>query len=130
MSKYSRRQLANYAVNELLAGQSPERVARHLAIGLAESGRRKEEDLLLKDIEYTLEERGILVQAKVSSTHTLSPAIHAELKSHLKKATGARQISLESRQDKSLLGGIKIETSIRSWDKSLKKVLEDVRGAV
>ncbi len=131
MINFSRRQLAKYAVDELLNGRlSVPQIAKHLAAVLAAEKKQKEVDFLLADIDSELEQRGLMAKAKVTSAHQLSGALINELKAEVKKSVGVNEVVMDHVIDEDLIGGFKVETSTRSWDKSLKQSLRDVREAV
>lgn len=128
MINFSRRQLAKYAVEELLIGKKPvAEIAKHLAAALAAEGKSKQVELLLADIDSELEQRGLLAKAKISSAHPLPAKLKKELESSIKKAAGVERLIVEHSTDPDLIGGIRVETSTRSWDRSLKRVLRAVR---
>ena len=129
MINFSRRQLARYAVDELAAKTPVRKLSARLAAALLVSRRHKEADLLVADIERELEERGYIARALTSSAHPLSLQLKRELAAKLKKLTGAKQVMLEERLDPALIGGLRIETAGRSWDMTLKKLLNDIREA-
>lgn len=125
----TRRTLAKYAADLITAGSAAKAVARQLAAGLIEAGREKEVELLLNDIYWELENRGQLALAKVSTARSLPRELTNELTAKLKKATGVRSISLETEVDKSIIGGIKVETASRVWDETVSRKLSDLREA-
>ena len=127
MNKLSRRALARYAVDRLLAGVKPSSLAAELAAVLVESGRGAEAEFLLQDIAWELEARRELVMAKITSVTPLSKALEVELSSQLKKATAAKAVYLEKELDRSLLGGLRIETAAHIWDLSVTSDLNRLR---
>lgn len=129
MISFSRRQLAQYAVNEMAAGNQKGLPAR-LAAALRATGRVKEADLLLADIERELEDRGLMSSALITTAHPLPEKLGREITAEIKKLTGASQIILDSEIDKAVLGGFKVETANHSWDKTVRRLLKDLRRAV
>lgn len=125
----TRRALARYAVEALIAGQPITKVAKHLAAALIEAGREKEAGLLLNDINWELEDRGQLAQAKVTSATPLADQLVKELRAKIKAATKVNNVSIESEVDKSVIGGLKVETATRLWDQTVKRKLADLREA-
>lgn len=130
MISFSRRQLANYAVEQLLAKQSPAKLARHLAAALIASRKQKDVELLLLDIDQELEDRGLVAKAQVTASHELSANLHKELSSAIKKATGVKEVVLSEAIDKDVLGGLKIETANHTWDKTLRRMLMNIKETV
>ena len=126
MISYSRRQLAQYTVDEIVAGR-PVDLAAHLAAALIASGRRKEVELLLADIDEELENRGLLARAQLTSAHPLSLKLKEEISAQLKRMTGVKEVVMQEEVDKSVIGGFRIETASRSWDKTTRRMLMNLR---
>ena len=130
MTGYSRRQLAQYAVNELVSNRSIADLSAHLAAALAASGRQKEIELLLADIDQELEQRGLLARAQLTSAYPLSSKLKQEIQVRLKKVTGVKEVVLQEQIDKSTIGGFKVETASRSWDKTVRRTLAGLKENV
>lgn len=127
MIRVSRRALAGYAADQLLAGKAVPALAAEMAAALQVADKLKEVDLLLSDITWELERRGALVNADVISARPIPEKLLAELKSHLRQATGAKRIKLHQKVDKTVLGGLKIETANRTWDETVRRKITDLR---
>lgn len=128
MNKISRRSLARYGADQLLAGTSARAVAKHLAAVLVDSTRQKEAPLLLADINYELQSRGRLAATTVTTANELSASLRSEVTALVKKSTKAQQVLLSEQVDKSIIGGIRIETAERTWDKTVFSQLNRLRG--
>jgi F0F1-type ATP synthase delta subunit len=129
MTHISRRQLAEYAANELLAGISSEKIARQLGAVLAETKRAHEAELLVRDIAWELERRGKVASANVTSATPLSELLRAELEKFIKVSAEVDEVNLQENIDKSVIGGLKIETAVHSWDKTIATKLRNIREA-
>ncbi len=129
MNKTSRRALARYAADRLLAGDSPKALGERLAAILAETGRTNEADFLLGDIAWELEKAQKLAIAQVTSATALSQELETEIKDRLKKATKAGEVLLQKNVDKSVLGGVRIETSGQVWDLTVARTLAELKEA-
>jgi F0F1-type ATP synthase delta subunit len=125
----SRRQLAQYAADELLKGVGSAAVASKLAAVLKESHRTQDVELLARDISWELETRGKAVSAQVTSANALSDSLKQDIIGFIKNATKTDKVSLEESVDKSVLGGIKIETAVHLWDKTVATKLRNIREA-
>lgn len=123
MSKVSRRSLARYAADQLQAGKSANSVAKNMAAELTESGRLNEVEFLLNDISAELESRGKLAVASVTSAYELTPQLREALASKIKKVADVEAVILDENIDKSVLGGVRIETSGRIWDHTIARKL-------
>jgi F0F1-type ATP synthase delta subunit len=127
MSKVSRRALSRYAADQLLSGQSAKTVAKSLAAQIIDSGSIIEPQFLLEDIAWELENRRALAVGHVTSASVLSKELETALTSHLKKITRADQVVLEKHIDKSVIGGVRIETSGRVWDQTVSRALAELK---
>ena len=127
MSGFSRRQLAKYAVDEIIAKRPASELSAHLAAALAAGGRQKEVELLLSDIDQELEERGLVANARLTSAYPLSSKLKQELSARLKKMAGVKDVIMQEQVDKSAIGGFRVETASRSWDKTFARTLAKLK---
>jgi F-type H+-transporting ATPase subunit delta len=123
--RISRRKIAAYYADQLLAGHD---ITRQLAAYLAESRRVREADLIIRDIETALSDRGILV-ADVASSRELSSASKSAIESYLKSTTRATKVQLRESVDASLLGGVRIATAGRELDASLRHRINQLKAS-
>ena len=126
--KVSRRALARYAADQLLAGTTAHVVAKYLAATLLDSQRQKEADLLLADINYELQNRGRVAAATVTTASQLSAGLRSEIARLVKKSAKVQQVILTEQIDKNIIGGVRIETPERTWDKTVTSQLNKLRG--
>lgn len=124
-AKLSRRKIAVYFADELLAGRN---VSRQLAAYLIDSKRVRELGLVIRDIEAALADRGVLL-ADVASSHELSGETEKIVSDYLKKATGAKDVHLRPEVDPSLLGGVRIETPDERLDSTLRHRLNQLTAS-
>lgn len=127
MSQLSRRALARYAVNQLLQGQPVKLVARHLASVLILDKRSADTQLLLDDIAYELENNRHLAVGQISSAHELPSSLIVEVKNLIKHQTKVNQVILNQKIDKDVIGGLRLETSTRVWDKTVSHQLQQLK---
>lgn len=150
MARVSRRKLAMYAAERLLAGD--DNVIEELAALIVSEKRERELDLLVRDIEVELAERGTIV-ATVESAHKLDDDTKRAIERLLASAEGrsaARASSSDARSeacrpetdgssrdlkvllresiDKTLIGGFKLRTPTGSLDATMSKKLHDLRA--
>ncbi|HLA49107.1 MAG TPA: F0F1 ATP synthase subunit delta [Candidatus Saccharimonadales bacterium] len=126
-SKISRRSLARYAADQLLGGSSAKSVARHLAAALISSRSQKDGPLLLDDINYELQNRGYLASVTVTSARPLSASSKNQIASLVKKLAQVRQVILAEQIDKAVIGGVRIQTADRTWDKTVSTELNKLK---
>lgn len=127
MSRLSRRSLARYAADELVAGKPAKTVAKYLAAALIDTGRPGEADYLLGDIAAELEARRELSIATTTTASQLTPQLRGLLKKQVQKATLAKAVMLNENIDRSVLGGVRIETPTRVWDETIARKLADLK---
>lgn len=118
--RVSRRKIASYYADELLAGKTD--IATRLAALLLDTGRARELDLIVRDIEDALEARGVVV-ADIASAHTLSQATQKDITAFLKKQSDAKEVHLRVNVDQALLGGVRINVPGRELDTTLRRKL-------
>jgi ATP synthase F1 delta subunit len=82
---------------------------------------------LISDINWELEQSRALAVGKITSAHPLTRPLESVLISQIKKMTGAKNVTLEKKIDKSVLGGIRIETANHVWDHSVSRRLSELR---
>lgn len=128
-AKVSRRALARYAADRLLAGEPASKVAKAVASVLVQDKRSGEAELLLADISYELESRGKAATAQATTAHDLTDNLRSEIKDLIKKALKVDQVIINEQIDKSVIGGVRIETATRIWDKTVAHQLNELREA-
>ena len=124
-TKISRRKIAAYVADELVAGRS---ALRQLAAYLVDSGRIREAELIVRDIEVALADRGIVV-ADIASSRDLASDTQAEITRYLQDTTGAQTIQLRQTVDPDLLGGIRIDTPGSRLDTTLRHRLNQLTAS-
>jgi F0F1-type ATP synthase delta subunit len=127
MNTISRRALARWAADQLSDGKSSALVAKHLAASLIESRMVNQAGFLIEDILWELEQRRTLAIGKVTSAHSLSVSLEKSLLAQIKKATGVNEVIIEKSIDKSVLGGVRVETSNHVWDSTIARKLVELK---
>ncbi|MBI2009184.1 F0F1 ATP synthase subunit delta [Candidatus Saccharibacteria bacterium] len=125
--RLSRRALARYATDQLLSGSSAKTIAKHLAAVLIDSRREKDAQPLLDDINYELQSRGQLASATVTTASQLPASLKNEVADLVKKLAGVRQVIVDERIDKAVIGGVRVETADRTWDKTVTAQLNKLK---
>ena len=121
--RLSRRRIAAYAADKLLGGQPRSAVLREVAAYLVASGRTREQELLVRDIEATLANRGVVV-ADVASAFPIDDSIKAEIA----KLVGATSVELRETIDPTLLGGLRVDIPGRRFDGTIRHKLTALRA--
>lgn len=127
MIKLSRRVMARYAADQLLAGKPVKHLANELVAVLTMQKSQAQLEQLMADIQAELENRGQLAIVKATVAYALTPELKAEIESAVKLATSVKHVSLDETVDKTMLGGLRLETASWVWDQSLKTKLAKLR---
>lgn len=121
--RVSRRRIAAYAADKLLSGQAGSSVLREVAAYLVATGRTREQELLVRDIEAALAVRGSVV-ADVASAFAISEGVKAQIA----KLVGATTVELRETIDPSLLGGVRVDIPGRRFDGTIRHKLTALRA--
>lgn len=124
-AKLSRRKIATYFANELVAGRD---ITKALAAYLIEAKRIREADLVVRDIEAALSDLGVLLADVASSRELASETSHA-ITTFLKQTTGAKDVHIRSHVDPYLLGGVRIDTPGKRLDTTLRHRLNQLTAS-
>lgn len=122
--KLSRRKLAQYVADALVAGAEASVVLREVAAYLIDSGRLRETELVIRAIEDTLADRGIVL-ARVTTATDLT----ATLRRDIEEMINARQVTLDTTIDPSVIGGVRIEIPGKVLDATVQRKLLALRQA-
>ena len=131
MRLVSRKKLAKYAAEQILAGNDA--VLEEIAGLLIYEKHEREVDLLVRDIEAELAERGEIV-ASVESVRALDDNTRRKIEQFLATATAASsknskpKVSLRESIDPTLIGGFKLQTPTATLDATVSKKLNDLRA--
>ena len=129
MRLVSRRKLAKYAAEQILAGNDA--VLEEIAGLLIYEKHEREIDLLVRDIEAELAERGEIV-ASVESARALDDNTRRKIEQFLASAASGKnskpKVSLRESIDPTLIGGLKLRTPTTTLDATVLKKLNDLRA--
>lgn len=129
MRLVSRRKLAKYAAEQILAGNDA--VLEEIAGLLIYEKHEREVDLLVRGIEAELAERGEIV-ASVESARALDESTRRKIEQFLATAASGKnskpKVSLRESIDPTLIGGFKLRTPTATLDATVLKKLNDLRA--
>ena len=125
MTQISRRQLASYVAESLVAGKTE--VIDQLSAFLISNRRVKEVDSLVRDIEKALESHGTLV-AHVTSARSLDSVQQNKIESLLKERYNAKYVAVDSLTNEDLLGGVIVRTAGDELDSSLRRNINRLKA--
>lgn len=120
MAKLSRRAVTEYIAEQLLAGAPQQKLIEQLAAYLIESRRTKELNLMVRDIQYYLADKGH-VSGTVTTAFELSQATKDALNAFAKAETNAQQVNLDTIVDPTVLGGMKISIPGKELDTTVSR---------
>ena len=122
-ARTSRRKLARYVAERLMNNDVT--VVDEVAALLSHEKRQREVDLLVRDIQAELAERGLTV-ATVESARALTNEARSAIMTLLKKPQTVVQLSEVVRPE--LIGGFKLRTRTATLDATIAKKLNDLRA--
>ena len=114
--RISRRKISAFYADELLARNAS--VSKQLAAFLVESGRTRELELIVRDIEEALAARGLVV-ADATSASELGDETMKQVTTFLKKSRHADKVYLRENVDPAVLGGVRINIPGHELDATL-----------
>lgn len=126
VTKLSRRKIATVVAERLLEGDKT--IIKDLAGYLFYTKQTRSINLLVRDIENALLDKGVLV-AKVVSVHDLADSVKKQIDAFLLDESGANSIQVQYSIDKDLIGGIQISTPQAILDTSIKNKLQRLKAA-
>lgn len=121
--RISRRKIAEFVASEIVGGKKTTIVLREVAAFLIESRRTRELDLIVRDIEAALMDKGVVI-ADVTSAFALTD----ELKKHIATLVGGKQLILREEVDPSVLGGLRITIPGQQLDATLKRKIDALKA--
>jgi F-type H+-transporting ATPase subunit delta len=125
--RLSRRKITSYVAEQLAAGTK--QVIKQLAAFLIDNRRTKELELIVRDVEYELVRRGVVL-ARITSAHELTTATQTAINALIKDQTGAKTIQLQQFIDPGVLGGVKIDIPGQQIDTTIVRRLTTLRTNV
>jgi ATP synthase F1, delta subunit len=126
ITKLSRRKIATVVAERLLEGDKT--IIKDLVGYLFYTKQTRSINLLVRDIENALLDKGVLV-AKVVSVHDLADSVKKQIDAFLLDESGANSIQVQYSIDKDLIGGIQISTPQAILDTSIKNKLQRLKAA-
>jgi len=122
----SRRRIASYISEQLIASGETTKIVNQLAAFLIDSRRTKELEVIIRDIEFELQKRGVVL-AEITSATKLSEATQKVITEFIQSQTNAREIFLRQFVDPEVLGGVKIDLPGSQLDSTILRRLTTLR---
>ncbi len=124
--RLSRRKIADYVAQQMAGDATTDRLVLKLAAFIVDTKRTNELGLIIRDIEYALSRRGVVL-AKVTSAFDLSEATRLAVTKLIADKTGASQVHLGQFIDPGVLGGVKIDLPGLQYDATVARRLTTLR---
>lgn len=121
--RLSRRKLADFVATKLHAGASVKDSLKEVAAYLVATKRTRELELLVRDIESALADRGVVI-ADVTSARSLS----GEIKAEITKMIGLGELQFREAVDKDVLGGVRVNLPGKRFDGTIRRKLTLLRS--
>lgn len=127
--KIARRKVAAYAAEQLSEGADVARLSQQLVAYLVDTRQVAMSELLIRDIEGALLDRGVAV-AHITSAHPVDNATRESVSDFIKAFEHAKQVVIASESvDPALIGGVQIRSSQRVFDGSVRTQLKQLRAS-
>lgn len=126
----TRAQLAEIIGEKTLATSDRKQLASSIAAYLTTQAKKVDIDSLVRDVMQYRLEHGV-VEAVAVSAHELTPAVIADVKALLKEHfPDATSISVDTRIDENMVGGVRIELPRETLDLSVRNKLNTFKRLV
>lgn len=125
MAKLSRRKIAQVWADELLAGRD---MTTQIAAYLVNERRTDEAELIVRDTEAALADRGVAV-ADITTAGSLSADAKKAIQTFLSTRLGAQKVALRETTDPTVIGGVRIDTAGKRLDATLATRLGKLKAS-
>lgn len=125
--RLSRRRMAEYVADRLVAGDDPGNILLEIAAYLKENRRTKESTLVVRDIEQALLGRGVVV-ASVTSARPLKQSALEDIKQFIANHYKADTVQAREVIDENAIGGFKVSTPDKELDRTLRKYIATIKA--
>jgi len=121
--RISRRKLALRVADRLLAGVSTKETLNELAAFLVDTRRTREQELVVRDIEAALAEKGMVV-ADITSAFPLDQT----LRQAIGQLVGGDTLAVREAIDPSVLGGVRVDIPGKRFDGTIRRKLTALKA--
>jgi F0F1-type ATP synthase delta subunit len=127
-TRLSRRRIAEYVANRLIAGDKAESVFLEIAAYLKDNRRTKEGSLVVRDIEQALLDRGVVV-ADITSARPINQVALEDIKQFIAKHYSAQRVYTRESIDEDTIGGFKVATPDKELDRTLRRYISTIKAS-
>ena len=122
VGRLTRRKIAIYVADKLIAGEPVAKAVESAAAYLVDTGRTRELELLVRDIEDVLAEKGTII-ADVTTAFPLTDTVRHEVLSLI-----GEKALLRETVDPFVLGGVKLDLPGKQYDGTIRRKLTALRA--
>ncbi len=119
--RITRRKIAAHVASELVAGNKA--IIDQLAGFIVATGRQREAQLIMRDIEDALAERGIVI-----ATATTAHGLNSDLTAAIKRMVSGQTVIIREQTDPSLISGLLLQTPGRRYDGTIRHRINELRA--
>lgn len=124
--RLSRRKIARYIADGLVSDKESKKLVQELAAYLIDAKRISELELIVRDVEYELTKRGVVLGRITSASH-LTSATQLAIKQLIQKEANAQSVELVQFIDPAVIGGVKIDLPGQQFDGTIARRLTTLR---
>lgn len=124
--RLSRRKIARYIADGLVSDKGSKKLVQELAAYLIDAKRISELELIVRDVEYELTKRGVVLGRITSASH-LTLATQSAIKQLIQKEANAQSVELVQFIDPAVIGGVKIDLPGQQFDGTIARRLTTLR---
>jgi F-type H+-transporting ATPase subunit delta len=121
-SRLSRRKIASFIAERLVDDGSQTVVIKQLAAFLIDNRRTKEIQLIVRDIEFELQNRGVIL-AEVTTAIALTEATRKEIERLVGQHSDPGRIQLRQFIDPAVIGGVRVDIPGKRLDATIARRL-------
>ncbi len=121
--RLTRRKIAVYAADRIVGGSATKTVLRDVAAYLVDTRRIREAELLVREIEDVLAEKGVII-ADITTAYPLSGGLRSEIE----KLVGGKTTYLRENIDESVIGGVLVDVPGQRFDGTIRRKLTALRA--
>jgi len=125
-AKLSRRKITEYIADVITSGGDSKEAVMQLAGYLMQSGRVGELELIVRDIEYALSLRGVVI-ARATTAFDLTTASKNAIEAMIAKEHDAKTVHLRHFVDPDVIGGVRLDSPGKRLDRTIAHQLATLK---
>ncbi len=125
-AKLSRRKITDYIADVMISGGDSKQAVMQLAGYLIQSGRVGELELIVRDIEYALSLRGVVI-AQATTAFDLTAATKQAVEAMIAEHYDAKTVHLRHFVDPAVIGGVRLDSPGKRLDRTIAHQLTTLK---